>query len=316
VTTDPDRRAQVLRDHPGTTLFDRSDQLVGSGEVDVIVVATPNRSHVAMARLAVAAGLPVVVDKPLAATSAEGRDVVEEAQRRGVPLTVFQNRRWDGDFLTVRRLMGEGVLGTVLRFESRFDRWRPVIRPRWREQAAPEDAGGILFDLGAHLVDQAVQLFGPVESVYAEIDHRRAGTAVDDDDFVALAHASGTRSHLWMSMLAAQLGPRMRVLGDQAAYTKYGLDGQEAALGAGRRPGDDGWGEDPPAQWGTVGTEGDLREIRTEPGRYEAFYAGLVAALRDGAPLPVDPAQSVAVLELLEAARRSAARRETVRIGT
>ena len=132
---------------------------------------------------------------------------------------------------------------------------------------------------------------------------------------MALAHANGTRSHLWMSMLAAQLGPRMRVLGDQAAYTKYGLDGQEAALGAGQRPGDDGWGEDPPAQWGTVGAEGDLQEIRTEPGRYEAFYARLVAALRDGAPLPVDPAQSVAVLELLEAARRSAARGEIVRVG-
>ena len=148
--------------------------------------------------------------------------------------------------------------------------------------------------------------------MYAEIDLRRPGTAVDDDDFVALTHASGARSHLWMSVLAAQLGPRMRVLGDRAAYTKYGLDGQEAALGAGQRPGDDGWGEDPPAQWGLVGTEGDLREIRTEPGRYQAFYAGLVAALQDGAPLPVDPAESVAVLEILEAARRSAARREIV----
>ena len=162
----------MLRDHPGTQLFDRSDELVGSGDVDLVVVATPNRSHVPMARLAVSAGLPVVVDKPLAATSAEGRGVVEEARRRGVPLTVFQNRRWDGDFLTVRRLMDEGVLGTVLRFESRFERWRPVIRQRWREDAAPEEAGGTLFDLGAHLVDQAVQLFGPVESVYAEIDIR------------------------------------------------------------------------------------------------------------------------------------------------
>jgi predicted dehydrogenase len=314
VTTDPGRRAQVLRDYPGTRLFDRSDELIGSGDVDLVVVATPNRSHVAMATLAVQAGLPVVVDKPLAATSAEGRQVVEEARRRSVSLTVFQNRRWDGDFLTVRRLMDEGVLGTVLRFESRFERWRPEIRARWREQAAPEDAGGLLFDLGAHLVDQAAQLFGPVESVYAEIDHRRAGTAVDDDDFVALAHANGTRSHLWMSVLAAQLGPRMRVVGDKAGYTKYGLDGQEAALGAGRRPGDDGWGEDPPAQWGKVGTEDDLREVRTEPGRYEAFYAGLVAALQDGAPLPVDPAESVAVLEILEAARRSAARRETVHV--
>lgn len=314
VTTDPDRRAQVLRDHPGTRLFDRSEELVGSGEVDLVVVATPNRSHVPMARLAIAAGLPVVVDKPLAATSAEGREIVDEARRRGVALTVFQNRRWDGDFLTVRRLIDDGVLGTVLRFESRFERWRPAIRPRWREHAAPEDAGGILFDLGAHLVDQAVQLFGPVESVYAEIDLRRAGTAVDDDDFVALAHTGGTRSHLWMSALAAQFGPRMRVLGDRAGYTKYGLDGQEAALGAGRRPGDEGWGEDPPAQWGRVGTEGDLREVRTEPGRYQAFYAGVEAALRAGTPLPVDPADAVAVLEILEAARRSAARREIVQV--
>jgi predicted dehydrogenase len=314
VTTDPGRRAQVLDDHPGTRLFDRSDDLIGSGDVDLVVVATPNRSHVAMATLAVQAGLPVVVDKPLAATSAEGRLLVEEARRRGTPLTVFQNRRWDGDVLTVRRLMDEGALGTVLRFESRFERWRPVIRPRWREEAAPEEAGGTLYDLGAHLVDQAVQLFGPVDSGCAEVDLRRAGTAVDDDDFVALAHASGTRSHLWMNALAAQFGPRMRVLGDRAGYTKYGLDGQEAALHAGQRPGDDGWGEDPPAQWGRVGTEGDLRDVRTEPGRYEAFYAGLVAALQEGAPLPVDPAESVAVLEILEAARRSAARRETVRV--
>ncbi len=314
VTTDPERRAQVLRDHPGTELFDRSDELVGSGDVDLVVVATPNRSHVPMARLAVSAGLPVVVDKPLAATSADARGVVEEARRRGVPLTVFQNRRWDGDFLTVRRLMDEGVLGTVLRFESRFERWRPVIRQRWREAAAPEEAGGTLYDLGAHLVDQAVQLFGPVDSVYAEIDFRRADTEVDDDDFVALTHASGTRSHLWMNTLAAQFGPRLRVLGDQAGYTKYGLDGQEAALHAGRRPGDEGWGEDPPAQWGLVGTEGDLREIRTEPGRYQAFYAGLVAALQEGAPLPVDPAESVAVLEILEAARRSASQREIVQV--
>lgn len=314
VTRDPDRRAQVRHAYPGTQLFDRSEDLVGSGGIDLVVVATPNRSHVPMARLAIAAGLPVVVDKPLAATAAEGREVVEEARSRGVPLTVFQNRRWDGDFLTVRRLLDEGVLGTVLRFESRYDRWRPEIRQRWREHAAPEDAGGILFDLGAHLVDQAVQLFGPVASVYAEVDLRRPGTEVDDDDFVALAHANGVRSHLWMSVLAAQLGPRMRVLGDRAAYTKYGLDGQEAALGAGQRPGGPGWGEELPERWGSVGTEDDLRELRTEPGSYQAFYAGVAAALRDGAPLPVDPADSVAVLEILEAARRSTAEREVVHL--
>jgi predicted dehydrogenase len=253
-------------------------------------------------------GLPVVVDKPLAATAAEGRELVEEARRRGVALTVFQNRRWDGDYLTVRRLVREGVLGEVLRFESRFERWRPTVSERWRERPEPEEAGGLLFDLGAHLVDQAVQLLGPPVSVYAELDRRRPGAQVDDDAFLALTHASGTRSHLWMSAVTAQLGPRMRVLGDRTGYTKYGLDVQEEALRAGQRPDREGWGEDPPQQWGKVGVDGDLRELRTEPGCYQRFYSGLVAALRDGAPLPVDPADSVTVLEILETARDTASR--------
>lgn len=307
VTSNPDRRAQVLRDHPRARVVGSAEQLVGSGEVDLVVVATPNRFHVPTASMAVRAGLPVVVEKPLAATSEEGRRLVAEARGNGVPLTVFQNRRWDGDFRTVRRLIADGELGEVLRFESRYERWRPSIRARWREEAAPEEAGGLLYDLGVHLVDQALQLFGPVVSVYAEVDGRRPGTKVDDDDFVALAHAGGTRSHLWASAVAAQFGPRMRVLGARAGYTKYGLDVQEEALRAGERPGRAGWGEEPPDRWGTVGVEGDLREVPTEPGSYQLFYAQLVAALREGAPLPVDPAESVAALEVLEAARTSAA---------
>ena len=306
VTANPQRQAQVQRDHPQARVLDRAEQLFESGELDLVVVATPNRLHAALARMAVQAGLPVVVDKPLAATSAEGRQVVEEARRQGVPLTVFQNRRWDGDFLTVLRLIGDGVLGEVLRFESRFERWRPTISAGWREEAAPEEAGGTLFDLGSHLVDQALQLFGRVVSIYAEVDRRRPGAQVDDDTFVALTHAAGTRSHLWMSAVAAQLGPRMRVLGTRAGYTKYGLDVQEEALRAGERPDRDGWGEDPPHRWGKVGVDEDLRELRTEPGCYQRFYASLVAALREGAPLPVDPAESVTVLEILEMARNSA----------
>jgi predicted dehydrogenase len=208
----------------------------------------------------------------------------------------------------VRRLLRDGVLGTVLRFESRYERWRPAIRQRWRELPAPEEAGGLLFDLGSHLVDQALQLFGPAVSVYAELDERRPGAQVDDDAFVALTHATGTRSHLWMSVVAAQLGPRMRVLGDRAAYTKYGMDVQEDALNAGRRPDGDGWGEEPPQRWGKVGANGDLRAVTTEPGCYQCFYRGLVAALRDGAALPVDPVESVETLQILELARDSASR--------
>jgi predicted dehydrogenase len=221
-----------------------------------------------------------------------------------VPLTVFQNRRWDGDFLTVRRLIDEGALGRVLRFESRFERWQPAIRPGWRENAAPGEAGGTLYDLGAHLVDQALRLFGPVTSVYAEVDRRRPGAQVDDDAFLALTHANGVSSHLWMSAVTAQLGPRLRVLGDRAAYTKYGLDVQEQALVAGERPDRPGWGEDDPRRYGRLGVDGDLREIRTEPGRYQDFYAEVAAALRDGAPMPVDPAESVAALEIIETAHR------------
>jgi predicted dehydrogenase len=177
------------------------------------VVAAPNRAHVPLARTAIDLGKAVVVDKPLALTAAEGRALVDAARARGVLLTVFQNRRWDGDLLTVRRLLTEGALGDVYRFESRFERWRPTPKPGWRESGAPEEGGGVLVDLGSHLVDQAASCSGPVSQVYAELDRRRPGVQVDDDAFVALTHASGVRSHLWMSAVAAQLGPRLRVLG-------------------------------------------------------------------------------------------------------
>ncbi|PZG02468.1 Gfo/Idh/MocA family protein [Micromonospora deserti] len=308
VTRDPQRREQVRREHPDARLVDDASLLWRSPEaLDLVVVATPNKQHVPMARAAVAAGLAVVVDKPLAATAAQGRALVDEATGRGVPLTVFQNRRWDGDFLTARRLLDEGALGRVTRFESRFERWRPAIKPGWRESGTAAEAGGALYDLGAHLVDQAVQLFGPVRSIYAEVDRRRPGARVDDDAFVALTHANGVRSHLWTSAVAAQLGPRLRILGDRAAYTTYGLDPQEAALREGVRPGAPGWGEVPPERYGTLGVDGDLRPVRTEPGRYQSFYRRVVAALRDGTPLPVDPSDAADTVALIELAHRSAA---------
>ncbi|MET8043403.1 Gfo/Idh/MocA family oxidoreductase [Micromonospora sp. NPDC005215] len=308
VTRDPQRREQARQHFPDARLVDDADELWRTPDaLDLVVVATPNRQHVPMARAALAAGLPVVVDKPLSPTAAEGRALIDEATERGVPLTVFQNRRWDGDFLTARRLVEQGELGRVLRFESRFERFRPTIKLGWRELAGPEEAGGALFDLGAHLVDQAVQLFGRVDRVYAEVDRRRAGAAVDDDAFVALTHANGVRSHLWMGALTAQLGPRLRVLGDRAGYTTYGLDVQEAALHDGGRPDQPGWGEVPPERYGMLGVDGDLRAVPTEPGAYQSFYAQVATALRDGTPMPVDPRDSVATVELIELAHLSAA---------
>jgi predicted dehydrogenase len=313
VTSNPERAAAAAKDHPAARVVGSAERVwERAREHDLVVITTPNRFHVPLARAALAAGIAVVIDKPMAATSQEARDLIADANHRGVPLTVFQNRRWDGELLTVRRLIAEKALGDVLRFESRLDRWRPVPPPNvWREGGAPEDAGGLLYDLGSHLIDQAVCLFGAVTHVYAELDRRRPGVVVDDDMFVALTHASGVRSHLWASSLAAQPGMRLRVLGTKAAYSKLHADVQEAWLRSGRRADEPGFGEDPVEHWGTLGAGANVRSIQTEKGDYPAFYAHSVSWLREGASPPVDPDDAVAVLEIIEAAQRSAAQANT-----
>ncbi len=307
VTGNPERQARVRQDHPGVDVLASAEELWARRDtLDLVVVAAPNAAHVSLATAAIDAGLPVVVDKPLAPTSAAARSLVERARAAGVPLTVYQNRRWDGDFQTLRDLVASGELGEPVRFESRFERWRPVPKPGWRESGAPEDAGGLLFDLGSHLIDQARQLFGPVSHVYAELDHRRPGVEVDDDAFVALTHASGVRSHLFMSVLAADRAPRFLLRGTRAAYVKFDLDGQENALLAGDRPGRADWGVEPEERWGRIEVDGTVRSVPSKPGAYQEFYRRMAAALRGEGALPVEPDGSVAVLEIIEAARRSA----------
>jgi predicted dehydrogenase len=317
LTSDPERRARASGDHPDAVVLTDVEALwERSAEHDLVVVATPNRFHVPLGLAALEAGLPVVIDKPMAPTAEGGRRLVADATERDLLLTVFQNRRWDGDYLTVRQLISEDALGPIVRFESRYERWRPEVREgAWRERGEPEEAGGLLFDLGAHLIDQAVDLFGPPLTVYAEVDRRRPGAEVDDDVFVALEHGAGVRSHLWMSVLAAIPGPRMRLLGMGAAYEKFGMDVQEQALSEGRRPGDPAWGREPSEQWGRLSTGDADRTVETEPGAYQEFYRGVAASLRDGTPPPVDPNGSVAVLEIIETAQESARTQRVIRIG-
>lgn len=315
VTADPERVRQARSHHPDAAIVNAAERLWERADsLDLVVVTTPNRSHVPLARAALAAGLPVVIDKPLAATPEEARALIDEARRLGRMLTVFQNRRWDGDFLTLRRLIAEDAVGDVHRFESRFERWRPEPRPGWREEADPAQAGGLLYDLGSHLIDQALVLFGPVTHVYAELDRRRPGVRVDDDAFVALTHASGVRSHLWMSAVAGDHALRMRVLGSRGAYVKHGMDVQEPALRMGAAPGP-GYGVEPESAWGRLVAGDESNPVETERGDYPAFYAGVAAALRDGSPPPVDPLDAVAGLEIIRAARASATEGATVRLG-
>jgi predicted dehydrogenase len=292
----------------------------GSGDpLDLVVVASPNRTHVPITTDALKAGLAVVVDKPIAGTAAEARELAALADERGLLLSVFQNRRWDNDFRTVRKLIADGELGEVQRFESRFERWRPQLKGGWRESGDPAEFGGLLYDLGSHVVDQALVLFGPAVRVYAESDVRRPGAQTDDDTFIAITHANGVRSHLWVSAIAAQLGPRFRVLGSTAGYVKYGLDPQEAALREGLRPAP-GWGSEPESLWGRVGAgesplTGGGTPVRTLPGDYPAYYAGVAAALRDGTAPPVTAYEAAAALDVLEAARVSAREGRAVTIG-
>jgi scyllo-inositol 2-dehydrogenase (NADP+) len=311
-TRDPGRAAAATADHPGVVVVPTVDALVArAGDLDVGIVASPNATHVGVATALLDAGLAVVVDKPVAPSAAAARALGEHAAARGRPIVPFHNRRWDGDLLTIRRLLAEGRLGQVLRFESRFERWRPQpttgAAAGWKDDPDPDAAGGILADLGTHLVDQALLLFGPPATVYAEVDVRRPGVRVDDDVFVALTWPGGLRAHLWASAVASRLGPRFRVLGRDAGYEKHGMDVQEAALRAGARPGP-GWGEEEPAAWGALGAGDAVAPVPTEPGAYPRFYAELVAHLRDGGPPPVPWADAVAVLTIVDAARRSAAR--------
>ncbi|MEV5602929.1 Gfo/Idh/MocA family oxidoreductase [Streptomyces sp. NPDC052299] len=313
VTRDEERRAQARAAHPDVRFAGSPDELwQRADELDLIVIASPNRTHVPLARAALEAGLPVVVDKPVAGTAAEARELAALADERGLLLSVFQNRRWDNDFLTLRALLADGALGEVQRFESRYERWRPRLKGGWRESGDPREIGGLLYDLGSHVVDQALTLFGPAAQVYAESDLRRPGAAADDDTFVAITHTSGVRSHLYVSATTAQLGPRFRVLGSSAGFVKYGLDPQEAALREGALPTrGEPWGEEGEELWGRLGAgesplTGGGTPVPTLPGDYPAYYAAVNDALRGTGDNPVTALQAAEALDVLEAARRSA----------
>ncbi len=314
VTNNPERHKQAQRDFPKTTILSSAGQIWRDPTLyDLVVVATPNRSHLPLGIAAMNAGLPVVIDKPISASVSNAEQLISTSERTGKLLTVFQNRRWDNDFLTVRRLLAADLdlLGTITRFESRFERYSATPRRgAWRELPGEEEAGGLLFDLGSHLIDQAVQLFGLPTHIYAEVERRRPGALVDDDTFVALRFANSVNAHLWMSAVTRISGPRIRISGLRGTYEKWGLDPQEEALRTGMRPGDSDWGLEPREKWGRLSTDiGGIHidgPVEMLPGAYEQYYALLREALVTGGPPPVDPRDTVAVLRIIEAAQQSA----------
>lgn len=303
--------AKVHADWPGVAVEADVAALVARPDIDLVVVATPNALHHPVARAALEAGKHVVVDKPFTLDAAEARDLAALACQQNRVLSVYQNRRYDADFLTLRDVLASGRLGRPVYFESHFDRFRPQVRARWREQAVP--GAGLWVDLGAHLLDQAVQLFGRPDTVQLDTAALRDGAQVEDHFHALLRYDSGPHAPLRVvlhaSTLAAHGAPRYLLHGTQGSYVKQGVDVQEDALRAGERPGAAGWGVDPVAGALKVSAVDDWMQDSTWPnriGNYGDYYAAVRDAIWGIGPNPVPPEQAVALMELLDIGARSA----------
>ena len=298
VTTSAARRTELAREHPAVRAYDSLEALAADG-VSAVAISTPAHTHAPVALQAIGLGLAVVCDKPFALTSADAREVIAEAESAGVALSVYQNRRWDSDLLTLQQLITQGRLGEIQRFESAFERFEPASGP-------PAAGGGILRDFGSHLVDQALLLFGPATSVYAEM---RRTADEPTGFFLSLNHPrSGTRSHLSGDWREGAPAPRLRVSGTEGSYVVPAMDCQEHHLIEGRSPAGepDTWGAEDEADWGWI-QRGDSREVvPSERGRWDTYYPAFAAAVRGERDVPVDPADAVLALEVIEAAERSA----------
>ena len=307
-TSNPERQAAVEQDHPGATVVSDLDGLLAVEGLDLVVLATPSGDHAAHALKVIEAGLPVVVDKPLAVDSDAALEVVDAAEQAGVPLTVFQNRRYDAEHATLAEVVRSGTIGEVYRAELRWERWRPVPKERWREQADPAEGGGILLDLHSHLVDAAVQLFGEVETVYAEV-HART-THAEDDAFLACRHTSGVVSHLGATSVSAAPGPRVRVLGSRGAFLLNQFEAEPNIFSDLRD--DDGC-----AGWVYRGDE--RQPVVRQQSHQADFYRAVAQALTSEDPvgnMPVDPRDAVHTAAVIDAARVSAEGRRVVDVIT
>ena len=292
--------AKVHADVPDVAVVANVEALLAQAGIDLVIVCSPDALHADHALAALRAGKHVLVDKPFATSLADARRVASEAEARGRLLTVFHNRRWDADFLTLQRLVAEGALGRIVEVESRFDRWRPAVGPHWKDARQ----GGSWLDLGPHLVDQAVQLFGRPDAVLADIAALRDGAPAPDYFHVILRYPE-RRVVLHSSKLAAEHGVRFAVHGTGGSWIKRGLDSQEAATLSGARPGGD-WGLDPVAGVFTD-AEGRAGPVPNERGDYRLFWQALAAAIRGEGPNPVPAAEALSVMEVLDAGLRSAA---------
>jgi len=298
---------EAEKKYPQAKLLRDADELFSEKSIDLVVVATPNTSHFELAAKALSAGKHVVVDKPFAVTSADADKLIDLARKMGRVISAFQNRRWDGDFLTVRQILDQKRLGRLAEYESRFDRFRPALKPgAWREEAIP--GSGVLFDLGSHLIDQAIVLFGRPQGIFADLRSQRDRAVAVDSFEVHLAYPA-FKVTLKAGSLVCEPSPRFTLYGTQGSYLKFGLDPQEEALKQGGSPAQPNWGSEPEEAWGTLtNCNGNLTREKypTLAGCYPEYYKNIYEAITGKAELAVKPEQAKEVIRLIELAEQSA----------
>lgn len=294
-TANPDRIEQARADHPDAAIVPNLDALLARDDLDAVVLTTPTGAHHAHCLQLIGRGLPFVCDKPLSTNADLVGEIVAAAAAAGVPFSVFHNRRWDPSHRTARQLLAQGRLSPVWRYEFRWERWRPVPKHRWREDAPPQLGGGTLLDLGPHLIDSAIDLFGPIESVRAELECRLSPS--EDDVFLDCRHGGGVVSHLWASSISAAPGPRIRILSGQGAYVFDDFDPDlrvHSEL------------DDAPGRCGWWYSSEERIAVPEAPGTPADYYREFFAAIRGEGEVPVPPESALAVARVIDAARISA----------
>ncbi|PZD96064.1 oxidoreductase [Paenibacillus sambharensis] len=303
--------------YPWVQVVRQSNELYDDPEIDLVVITTPSTNHYSFAKEALEAGKHVVVEKPFTTTAEEAEELIMLAREKQLMLSVFHNRRWDGDFLTVRQIVKQQMLGRITSCEFRWDRYRPdVNKAKWRETDAA--GAGIFYDLGVHFLDQALMLFGRPETIRGDIRVLREGGAADDFFDVSLGYPDGLNVRLTSSVLVREAGPRYALHGTEGSFVKYGIDPQEDALRAGLSPSAAGWGREAEANWGTLNaTVGGLHvvgRVETAAGSYASYYRNVYEHLAYGAELEVKPEQAAATIQLIEHAFQSSREGRTIHL--
>jgi predicted dehydrogenase len=302
--------------YPEVTVVRSFEELLADNKIELVVVNTPDHTHFEYAHKALEAGKHVVVEKPFTQTIGQGEDLLNLSRKKNLKLSVFQNRRWDGDFLTVRKIVDNQCLGRLVEFESNYMRYRNYIEPNtWKESVL--QGIGLTYNLGSHMIDQALVLFGMPEAVWADIDSLRGGSEIDDYYHIKLIYPD-IKVTLKAGYLVREAGARYTLHGTSGSFLKYGLDPQEEALKNGGNPTLPGWGKEPEALWGTLNTDIDGIHVRgkveTVAGNYAAYYDNIYDALRNDAPLEVQPEQALNVIQLIETAMESSRIKQYIEI--